>query len=86
MLHHDIVNIIISIIYIYIYTYTYTYIYIYIHIYIYAYTHTHIYVKAFTRRAVALRALHKWAEALEDLEDALKLFPKDRKQATGPQP
>jgi tetratricopeptide (TPR) repeat protein len=34
--------------------------------------------KAFTRRAVALRALHKWAEALEDLEDALKLFPKDK--------
>merc|ERR1719171_2851785 len=34
--------------------------------------------KAFVRRATALRALHKWDEALEDLEDALKLFPKDR--------
>eukprot|EP00425_Heterocapsa_triquetra_P045235 CAMPEP_0195086172 /NCGR_PEP_ID=MMETSP0448-20130528/26371_1 /TAXON_ID=66468 /ORGANISM="Heterocapsa triquestra, Strain CCMP 448" /LENGTH=1109 /DNA_ID=CAMNT_0040119613 /DNA_START=1 /DNA_END=3330 /DNA_ORIENTATION=+ len=34
--------------------------------------------KAFTRRAMALRALHKWSEALEDLEDALKLYPKDK--------
>eukprot|EP00930_Biecheleria_cincta_P030752 TRINITY_DN2130_c0_g1_i1.p1 TRINITY_DN2130_c0_g1~~TRINITY_DN2130_c0_g1_i1.p1 ORF type:complete len:1073 (+),score=266.61 TRINITY_DN2130_c0_g1_i1:49-3267(+) len=34
--------------------------------------------KAFTRRAIALRALHKWDEALEDLEDALKLFPRDK--------
>jgi len=34
--------------------------------------------KAFTRRAVALRALHKWEEALEDLNDALQIFPKDR--------
>jgi tetratricopeptide (TPR) repeat protein len=34
--------------------------------------------KAFMRRATALRALQKWAEALEDIEDALKLFPKDR--------
>jgi len=34
--------------------------------------------KAFTRRAQALRALHKWDEALQDLEDALKLFPKDK--------
>jgi len=34
--------------------------------------------KAFTRRATALRALHKWDEALEDLEDACKLFPKDK--------
>merc|ERR1719171_2243455 len=34
--------------------------------------------KAFTRRATALRALHKWDEALEDLEDALNLFPKDK--------
>lgn len=34
--------------------------------------------KAFTRRAQALRALHRWEEALEDLEDAVKLFPKDR--------
>lgn len=34
--------------------------------------------KAFTRRAAALRALHRWAEAVEDLEDALKLFPKDK--------
>jgi len=34
--------------------------------------------KAFMRRATALRALHKWEEALEDLEDALKLFPKDK--------
>jgi hypothetical protein len=34
--------------------------------------------KAFMRRAVALRALEKWEEALEDLEDAVKLFPKDR--------
>jgi len=34
--------------------------------------------KAFTRRAVALRALHRWEDALSDLEDALKLFPKDK--------
>jgi len=34
--------------------------------------------KAFTRRAAALRALHRWEEAAEDLEDALRLFPKDR--------
>lgn len=34
--------------------------------------------KAFTRRAVALRALHKWTEALADLDDALTLFPKDK--------
>lgn len=34
--------------------------------------------KAFTRRAVALRALHKWDEALEDLNDALQICPKDR--------
>eukprot|EP00441_Pelagodinium_beii_P047349 CAMPEP_0197621836 /NCGR_PEP_ID=MMETSP1338-20131121/2275_1 /TAXON_ID=43686 ORGANISM="Pelagodinium beii, Strain RCC1491" /NCGR_SAMPLE_ID=MMETSP1338 /ASSEMBLY_ACC=CAM_ASM_000754 /LENGTH=1093 /DNA_ID=CAMNT_0043191385 /DNA_START=80 /DNA_END=3361 /DNA_ORIENTATION=- len=34
--------------------------------------------KAFTRRAQALRALHKWDEALHDLEDAVKLFPKDK--------
>jgi len=34
--------------------------------------------KAFTRRAVALRALHRWEEALADLDDALSLFPKDR--------
>lgn len=34
--------------------------------------------KAFVRRAMALRALQKWDEAVEDLEDALKLFPKDR--------
>merc|ERR1719321_1346375 len=34
--------------------------------------------KAFVRRATALRALQKWEEALEDIEDALKLFPKDR--------
>lgn len=34
--------------------------------------------KAFMRRAAALRALHKWSEALLDLEDALKLFPKDK--------
>lgn len=34
--------------------------------------------KAFTRRATALRALHQWDEALEDLEDALKLFPRDK--------
>lgn len=34
--------------------------------------------KAFTRRATALRALHRWDEALEDLDDALKLFPKDK--------
>lgn len=34
--------------------------------------------KAFIRRALALRALHKWEEALMDIEDALKLMPKDR--------
>jgi hypothetical protein len=34
--------------------------------------------KAFMRRATALRALQKWEEALEDCEDAVKLFPKDR--------
>uniref|UniRef100_A0A7S4QH08 Protein unc-45 homolog B n=1 Tax=Alexandrium monilatum TaxID=311494 RepID=A0A7S4QH08_9DINO len=34
--------------------------------------------KAFVRRAAALRALHKWSEALLDLEDALRLFPKDK--------
>mmetsp|Transcript_145039 Transcript_145039/g.368022 ORF Transcript_145039/g.368022 Transcript_145039/m.368022 type:complete len:1105 (+) Transcript_145039:115-3429(+) len=34
--------------------------------------------KAFMRRAAALRALHRWAEAVEDLEDAVKLFPKDK--------
>jgi len=34
--------------------------------------------KAFMRRGTALRALHKWDEALEDFEDALKLFPKDK--------
>lgn len=34
--------------------------------------------KAFTRRATALRALHQWTEAIEDLEDALKLFQKNR--------
>lgn len=34
--------------------------------------------KAFIRRALALRALHKWEEALMDIEDALKLLPKDR--------
>jgi tetratricopeptide (TPR) repeat protein len=34
--------------------------------------------KAFTRRAMALRALHKWDQALEDLEDSLKLFPRDK--------
>lgn len=34
--------------------------------------------KAFTRRAIALRALHRWDEAVEDLKDAAKLFPKDK--------
>lgn len=34
--------------------------------------------KAFMRRAAALRALQKWDEALEDLEDAVKIFPKDK--------
>jgi tetratricopeptide (TPR) repeat protein len=34
--------------------------------------------KAFVRRALALRALHQWGEALKDLEEALQLFPKDR--------
>jgi len=34
--------------------------------------------KAFTRRAQALRALHRWEDAVADLEDAVKLFPKDR--------
>mmetsp|Transcript_13849 Transcript_13849/g.30537 ORF Transcript_13849/g.30537 Transcript_13849/m.30537 type:complete len:1088 (-) Transcript_13849:137-3400(-) len=34
--------------------------------------------KAFMRRAAALRALHRWAEAVEDLQDALKIFPKDK--------
>jgi len=34
--------------------------------------------KAFTRRAIALRALHNWEEAALDLEDAVKLYPKDR--------
>eukprot|EP00933_Yihiella_yeosuensis_P038890 TRINITY_DN32836_c0_g2_i1.p1 TRINITY_DN32836_c0_g2~~TRINITY_DN32836_c0_g2_i1.p1 ORF type:complete len:1121 (+),score=299.94 TRINITY_DN32836_c0_g2_i1:74-3364(+) len=34
--------------------------------------------KAFTRRAMALRGLHRWEEALEDLEDAMKLYPKDK--------
>merc|ERR1719253_2323383 len=34
--------------------------------------------KAFMRRAAALWALQKWDEALEDLDDALKLFPKDK--------
>jgi hypothetical protein len=30
------------------------------------------------RRATALRALQRWEEALEDTEDAVKLYPKDR--------
>jgi len=34
--------------------------------------------KAFVRRATALRALHKWDEAVNDIEDALKLFPRDK--------
>jgi tetratricopeptide (TPR) repeat protein len=34
--------------------------------------------KAFMRRASALRALHRWSEALADLEDAVRLFPKDK--------
>mmetsp|Transcript_43703 Transcript_43703/g.100885 ORF Transcript_43703/g.100885 Transcript_43703/m.100885 type:complete len:1011 (+) Transcript_43703:57-3089(+) len=34
--------------------------------------------KAFTRRAVALSALHKWEEALKDAEDAVQLFPRDK--------
>lgn len=34
--------------------------------------------KALTRRAQALRGLQKWSEALEDLKDALEIYPKDR--------
>eukprot|EP00439_Symbiodinium_sp_Y106_P020684 s1054_g2.t1 len=34
--------------------------------------------KAFTRRAQALRALHKWEDALNDLEDAVALVPSSR--------
>ncbi|CAJ1395632.1 unnamed protein product [Effrenium voratum] len=34
--------------------------------------------KAFTRRATALRGLHKWEDALNDLEDALTIFPKNK--------
>jgi len=38
--------------------------------------------KAFIRRATALRALQKWDEALEDIEDALKICPKDKDALT----
>merc|ERR1719478_50371 len=38
--------------------------------------------KAFMRRGTALRGLQKWDEALEDFEDALKLFPKDQEAKT----
>merc|ERR1719359_2647938 len=34
--------------------------------------------KALTRRATALRGLQKWPEALEDLKDALEIFPLDK--------
>lgn len=34
--------------------------------------------KAFTRRAQALRALHKWEDALNDLEDAVALVPSSK--------
>ncbi|CAE8627001.1 unnamed protein product [Polarella glacialis] len=34
--------------------------------------------KAFTRRAMAFRALHRWEEALLDIDDALNLFPRDK--------
>jgi len=40
--------------------------------------HPELNFKAFVRRAVALRALQRWPEALADLEDALSLFPKDK--------
>jgi len=32
--------------------------------------------KAFTRRAQALRGLHRWEDALNDLEDALSIYPR----------
>eukprot|EP00435_Cladocopium_sp_Y103_P072466 s448_g40.t1 len=34
--------------------------------------------KAFTRRAQALRGLHRWEDALNDLEDALSIFPRNK--------
>jgi tetratricopeptide (TPR) repeat protein len=34
--------------------------------------------KALTRRATALRGLQKWPEALEDLKEALGIFPKNK--------
>ncbi|CAK9008869.1 unnamed protein product [Durusdinium trenchii] len=34
--------------------------------------------KAFTRRATALRGLHRWEDAVNDLEDALSIYPKSK--------
>lgn len=34
--------------------------------------------KAFTRRAQALRGLHRWEDALNDLEDALSIYPRNK--------
>lgn len=34
--------------------------------------------KAFSRRAQALRGLHRWEDARSDLEDALEIYPKNK--------
>lgn len=38
--------------------------------------------KALTRRATALRGIQKWSEALEDLKEALDIYPKNKEART----